>query len=77
MVATRPGYHRKELSERVEKLGKDFGDHLHFLEVPALSISSSDIRQRVREDRPIKYLLPESVENYIYKHALYGRTSAT
>ncbi|MBC8543189.1 nicotinate-nucleotide adenylyltransferase [Bianquea renquensis] len=77
VAATRPGYHRKELSERVEKLGKDFGDHLHFLEVPALSISSSDIRQRVREDRPIKYLLPESVENYIYKHALYGRTSAT
>ena len=50
---------------------KQHEDTLHYLEVPALAISSSEIRKRVQEGRPIKYLLPETVENYIAKHDLY------
>jgi len=41
------------------------------MEIPALSISSTDIRNRVRYNRPIDYLLPEGVSNYILKHGLY------
>ena len=41
------------------------------MEVPALAISSTDIRQRVKEKRPIDYLVPEGVSNYILKHGLY------
>lgn len=66
IVATRPGYDRSLIEK--EAAGRE---NLHFIEVPALSISSSDIRKRVQEHRPIKYLLPESVEQYIYKHNLY------
>jgi nicotinate-nucleotide adenylyltransferase len=35
-------------------------------------ISSTDIRQRIREGRTIKYLLPEPVEHYIMSHTLYA-----
>lgn len=42
------------------------------LEVPALSISSTDIRQRVAEGKPIWYLVPDGVVQYINKHHLYG-----
>jgi nicotinate-nucleotide adenylyltransferase len=42
------------------------------LEVPALSISSTDIRQRVAEGKPIWYLVPDGVVQYISKHHLYG-----
>jgi nicotinate-nucleotide adenylyltransferase len=44
---------------------------VEYMEVPALAISSSDIRDRVRDGRPIRYLLPESVAAYIFKNELY------
>lgn len=42
------------------------------LEVPALSISSTDVRQRVADGKPIWYLVPDGVVQYISKHHLYG-----
>ncbi len=42
-----------------------------FVNIPDIETSSSDIRQRVREGRPIKYQLPEAVEAYIYAQNLY------
>ena len=41
------------------------------LEIPALAISSTDIRARVAEEKPIWYLLPDGVVQYIAKHELY------
>jgi nicotinate-nucleotide adenylyltransferase len=42
------------------------------LEVPALAISSTDVRQRVADGKPIWYLVPDGVVQYISKHHLYG-----
>ena len=39
--------------------------------VPQLAISSTALRRRVAEGRPIKYQTPEAVENYIMEHGLY------
>ena len=41
------------------------------LEVPALSISSTDCRQRVGRGFPVWYLVPDGVVQYIAKHHLY------
>ena len=71
IAATRPGYHLVELWEKLDKLSLELKKNIIFMEVPALAISSTDIRRRVREGRPIKYLLPESVEEYIIKNNLY------
>ena len=42
------------------------------LEVPALAISSTDVRHRVLDGKPIWYLVPDGVVQYISKHHLYG-----
>ena len=41
------------------------------LEVPALSISSTACRERVGDDQPVWYLVPDGVVQYIAKHHLY------
>ncbi|HPT96113.1 MAG TPA: nicotinate-nucleotide adenylyltransferase [Microbacteriaceae bacterium] len=46
-------------------------DKVSQLEVPALAISSTDCRERIRRDRPVWYLVPDGVVQYINKHHLY------
>jgi len=41
------------------------------LEIPALAISSTDCRERVRHGQPVWYLVPDGVVQYIAKHHLY------
>lgn len=41
------------------------------LEIPALAISSTDCRERVRRGDPVWYLVPDGVVQYIAKHHLY------
>lgn len=76
IAATRPGFELEALDKVLKELPELKG-RLHLLEVPALAISSSDIRKRVSEGRPIKYLLPETVEHYIYKTGLYHNDQGT
>ena len=60
---TRPGY---ELSDAHLPT-----DSATLLDVPAMAISSSDCRDRVRAGRPVWYLVPDGVVQYINKHHLY------
>lgn len=71
VAVTRPGYNKGELIKQIEELKSQYECNIHFLEVPALAISSSTIRERIRNLQPIKYLVPEEVENYIRKYELY------
>ena len=41
------------------------------LEIPALAISSTDCRERVRASAPIWYLVPDGIVQYITKRGLY------
>ena len=46
-------------------------DRVTLLEVPALAISSSDIRARIANGEPVRYLLPPGVGQFIEKTHLY------
>lgn len=45
---------------------------LQLVDIPAMAISSTDIRRRVQESRPVWYLVPDGVVQYITKHAMYS-----
>lgn len=68
IAVTRPGFVLERLPEIVDAA---FMGRVHFLPIPSLEISSTDIRTRVREGRSIKYLTPEPVEAYIRQKDLY------
>ncbi len=46
-------------------------DDVSQLQIPALAISSTDCRERVRRGDPVWYLVPDGVVQYIAKHHLY------
>lgn len=71
VAATRPGFQMSKIETKVRELESKYNKSIYTVTVPALQISSTDIRNRVREGITVKYLLPESVESYIIKHKLY------
>src|SRR5439155_24473750 len=44
---------------------KNLPGRIEVLEIPALAISSTDIRRRVAERRPIRYLVPDAIASFI------------
>jgi nicotinate-nucleotide adenylyltransferase len=67
IAATRPGF---DLA-RFEAEEPTRHPKVTVMNVPALAISSTDIRARVREGQTIRYLVPEGVKTYIDKARLY------
>jgi nicotinate-nucleotide adenylyltransferase len=68
-VVLRPGteINLSHLEQRLPGLSA----RIHWVQMPLLEISSSDLRARVRLGRPFSYLVPKDVEAYIREQNLY------
>jgi nicotinate-nucleotide adenylyltransferase len=76
-VAARPGV-RMDL-DQVHRVLPAATGRVTIVETPLIGISSTDLRQRAADGRPITYQVPEAVERYISDHDLYRQhaTSST
>ena len=63
-IYRRPGYEATELGEH---------PNVHFFDAPLLSISASFIRQLIKEEKSIRYLVPDPVFEYLESSHLYRK----
>lgn len=68
IAAARPGYNKEEIGKHIPD---DFQPSIAIVEEPALAISSTEIRRRVKARLSIAGMVPEQVKNYIIAHQLY------
>ena len=66
----RPGY-TYDLAP-LETFVPGISAHIQVLEAPQLEIASHELQDRVRRGLPIKYQVPDAVEEYIFRHKLYA-----
>lgn len=69
IAATRPGYPLDRLPATMS--GYIERRQVIVMEIPAIGISSSLIRERLAQGRSIRYLVPDSIERFIVKEGLY------
>ena len=69
IVAARSGYSLEKTFK--DQRFRDYEDNIHFLNNFKLDISSSMIRKQIKNNFPVKYLLPDEVIDYIHSNALY------
>ena len=69
-VAERAGAVRGDIAERLREAFGDAGS-VEFFDMPRIDISSSEIRRRVAEGRPIRYLVTDAVLERIERSGLY------
>ncbi len=69
-VAERAGAAREEIARRLRDAFGAAGA-VEFFDMPRIDVSSSEIRTRVSEGRPIRYLVPDAVLERIERSGLY------
>lgn len=68
VAASRPG---ASLDDARERLSPSQRARVVWLEIPGLHIASRELRARVARDEPIRYLVPDEVQEFIVAHGLY------
>ena len=74
-VAGGGGAARVEHSE-VEAVVERLGGRAEFVDMPHIEVSSTMVRERVGEGRPVRYLVPDAVAELIYERGMYATAGA-
>jgi nicotinate-nucleotide adenylyltransferase len=69
-VVKRRGTPREAVEEALERVNA--GARTEFFRMPRIGVSSSLVRRRVRAGKPIRYIVPDAVADYIQEQGLYG-----
>ncbi|HHT97222.1 MAG TPA: nicotinate-nucleotide adenylyltransferase [Clostridiales bacterium] len=71
LVINRDNNSSNELDIKTIDLKKDYNLNVTYINMPNIGISSTVIRERLKDNLSIKYYMPNSVIHYITKHKIY------
>lgn len=71
LAAVRDDMHREELQKQMEYLKDKYNARIYLLPLKEITISSTDIRNRWKEKKSIRYMVPQKVIDYMREHHLY------
>lgn len=72
IVFNRAGYSKKNLRIQKDKIQEKFNTTISFLDIIDLEISSSMIRERIKEGKRVDFFLPKEVLNFIEENNIYN-----
>lgn len=72
LAVSRYGMAKEQIGKKVDELRKKYGATIQIVEMSRLDISSSEIRNRVRQGKALDDMVPYHVEQYIREHSLYS-----
>ncbi len=70
-VFAREGFNREEMPQKIDHLKNMYGADMELVSGTPPDISSSSIRNRISEGKPVSGLVPRLVEEYISRHKCY------
>lgn len=71
IAVTRPGYNKKELQSEINSMEAMVDCDVEIIEINPVDVSSSEIRELVRDSKSISSLVPKEVANCIQINNLY------
>jgi nicotinate-nucleotide adenylyltransferase len=72
VIAVNRGREELTLAATLDHFGETAAERIQLVQMPAIDISATELRERVRTGKSIRYQVPRSVELYIQQHGLYS-----
>jgi nicotinate-nucleotide adenylyltransferase len=73
VVFNRPGFTKENILQQKKKIEEHYKKEILFLDLNLLEISSTAIKNMIKEGRDVSYLLPESVYNTVLELGIYSQ----
>lgn len=71
LAAIRDDKMQEDVIVQIRYLIQKYHADIRLLKAPKLEISSTELRERIQQKKSIKYMVPQSVEEYIVEHQIY------
>lgn len=72
VVFNRSGYTKEDFQNQKERVEKQYNSKVIYLDMPILDISSTSIRESIKNNKNVEYLMPPGVYNTILQLGLYN-----
>ena len=71
LMAVRDGAIHEMIMKKIDELAHKYNAKIELMDFPSIDISSTDIRKRVRENKSIRYFVPDKCIEYIKEKGFY------